>query len=296
MKKITFLLLLSSLSLDAQQRLDHYDILLFSLNKNTDSLWQPFSPRFLTAFNPRGYNNQPNFFPNNELYLTIQTPSDTTQTEIYSLDPALKKYTRITATPATSEYSAVLMPNQRRFSAVRVEEDGTQRLWTFPIDRSDNGRPEFLDITGVGYHCWLNDTLTALFIVGENGAPHSLFTAGIRSQKLWRVASNVGRCLQTLPDGRLAFVQKATEQTWFLKTYDHEKMYSEIVVAMPPQSEDFVPMPDGTYLTGSGAKIFQYKPGSASWKAIADISKYGVNSITRLAVSKDGKQLALVVQ
>lgn len=296
MNKITFLLLLSSLDLNGQQRLDHYDLLLFSLNKNSDSLWQPFSPRFLTAFNPRGYNNQPIFFSNSELYLTVQTPSDTTQTEIYSLDLVLKKYTRITSTPTTSEYSAILMPNQRRFSAVRVEEDGIQRLWTFPLDRSDNGHPEFLDITGIGYHCWLNDTLAALFIVGGNGAPHSLYTAGIGSQKLWRVASNVGRCLQPLPDGRLAFVQKATEQTWFLKTYDHEKMYSETVIAMPSQSEDFVAMPDGTYLAGSGAKVFQYKPGIASWKTIADVSKYGVKNITRLAVSKDGKQLVLVVQ
>ena len=297
MNKLNILFLFFSCSLAAQQRLEHHDIILFSLNKTADSLWQPLAPRFLTAFNAKGYNNQPNFFSNSELYLTIQTPNDTTQTEIYSLDLALKTQTRVTATPSESEYSALLLPNQRRFSAIRVEEDGNQRLWSFPLDRSDNGRPEFPKIFNVGYHCWLHDTLAALFIVGENGLPHSLYTAGIKGQKLWRVASNVGRCLQTLPDGRLAFVQKATEQTWFLKTYDYRKIYSEIVVVMPSKSEDFVALPDGTYLTGSGAKILQYRPGNnAAWKVVADISKYGVKNISRLAVSKDGKQLALVIQ
>lgn len=277
------------------QRLDHYDILLFSMQKTADSIWQPIAPRFLTAFNPRGYNNQPNFFSNNDLYLTVQTPGDTTQTEIYALDLMMKTQTRVTATPATAEYSPTLMPGGRRFSAVRVEEDGIQRLWSFPLDRSDNGRPEFPNISGVGYHCWLRDTLAALFIVGENGAAHTLCTAGTKGQKPLRIASNVGRCLQTLPDGRLAFTTKATDKTWFLKTWDLKKPIPEIVVIMPPNSEDFAILPDGTYIAGSGAQLFQYKPGrDTAWKAIADLSKYGVKNVTRLAVSKDGKLAAVV--
>jgi hypothetical protein len=41
--------------------------------------------------------------------------------------------------------------------------------------------------------------------------------------------------------------------------------------------------------------LFQYKsPRDADWKEIADLSKYGIRKITRLAASKDGK-LAVVV-
>jgi hypothetical protein len=277
------------------QHLDHSDLLLFPMQKTADSTWQPVAPRFLTAFNPQGYNNQPNFFSNNELYLSVQTPDDTAQTEIYALDLLYRTLTRVTATPATAEYSPTLMPGGRRFSAVRVEEDGNQRLWSFPLDRSDNGRPEFPNIFNVGYHCWLRDTLAALFIVGDDGAPHSLYTVGVKSQKLQRVASNVGRCLQTLPDGRLAFVTKTTEKTWFLKTFDPKKPIPEIAVVMPLGSEDFAVLPDGTFISGSGAKLYQYKQGrNTDWKVIADLSKYGVKNITRLAASKDGK-LAVVV-
>lgn len=277
------------------QHLAHYDILLFSLGKGAENTWQLAAPRLLTAFNPKGYNNQPNFFSNNELYLTIQTPGDTNQTEIVALDLLLKIATPVTATATTAEYSPTPMPGGRRFSSVRVEEDGSQRLWSFPVDRSDNGRPEFPGIYGVGYHCWLHDTLAALFIVGASETQHVLYTAGVREQKLRRITANPGRCLQKLSDGKLAFVQKATPQTWYLKTYDPQKQSFEIVAKMPADSEDFAILSDGTYLSGRGAKLYQLKPGAnLDWKEIADLSKYGVRHITRLAVSGDGK-LAVVV-
>ncbi len=278
------------------QRLEHHDLILFSLLQNADSSWLPMAPRFLTQFNPKGYNNQPGFFFDSELYLTVQLPSDTTQTDILSLNLSAMTQTRVTATPLTSEYSPTLMPGGRRFSCIRVEEDGSQRLWSFPMDRSDNGRPEYPNLYGVGYHCWLRDTLTAFFIVGENGAPHTLQVAGWRAQKPQRIASNIGRCLLQTTRGYLAFVQKTTEQTWFLKTWNPKKNAQDIVVKMPVGSEDFTILPDGTYLTGNGSRLYQYKPGRQSdWKEIANLSQYGVKKITRMT-SSGGRKLVLVVE
>lgn len=271
------------------------DLLLFSLNKGADSLWRPDAPRFLSAFNRGGYNNQPSFFGNNELWLTAQFAADTTQTDIMALDLLLKTQTRVTATPKTAEYSPTLMPGGKRFSVVRVEEDRHQRLWSFPLDRSDNGRVELPNIYNVGYHCWLRDTLLALFIVGEDGQPHTLQIAGLKGQKMQKIASNIGRCMIKRPDGKLLFVQKPTEQTWFLKTWDPVTNTQDILVKMPAGTEDFALLPDGTLLAGNGSKLFQYKsPKDADWKVVADLSKYGVRKITRLATSKDGK-LAVVV-
>lgn len=278
------------------QRLDHFDLLLFSLRQKPDSNWEPYAPRFLTAFNAAGYNNQPQFFSPNELYLTVQLPSDTTQTEIYALNLSLRTTSRVTATK-TAEYSPTPLPGGKRFSAIRVEESGAQRLWSFPLDRSDKGRPEFPQLTNVGYHCWLRDTLAALFLVGENDAPHALAIAGVRRQQIQRIAFNVGRCLQKTPDGRLAFVHKATDQTWYIKTYDPERGgVPEILIKTLPGSEDFVVLADGTYLAGQGPKLFQFHPQrQKDWTPVADLSRHGVKSVTRLAVSTDGK-LAVVVQ
>ena len=294
-KHFICLALLLPLSL-AAQRHAHHDMLLLNLSKSTAGIWQAAPPRFLSAFNPHGYNNQPKFFTDTELWLTAQTPEDTTQTEIYALDLLAKTVTRITATPLTAEYSPTPMPGGKRFSAVRVEEDGNQRLWSFPLDRSNNGQPEFPRLLNVGYHCWLSDTLAAFFIVGENDALHSLQVAGTRSQKPRRIASNIGRCLLKTADGKLAFVQKATEQTWFLKTWSPATNTQDIVVKMPTGSEDFALMPDGTYLAGDGAKLYYYKPGrDTDWRELSNLAKYGVKKITRLAAGKDGK-LAVVVE
>ena len=64
----------------------------------------------------------------------------------------------------------------------------------------------------------------------------------------------------------------------------------------PAGSEDFVIAADGAFLAGQGAKLFQYDPRRQNdWLEIADLSRYGVQRITRLALGADGK-LAVVVQ
>lgn len=278
----------------AAQKLPHTDLLLLQLSQSGGN-WQSSAPKFLSAFNPKGYNNQPMFFSDNELWIAVQLPQDTTQTEIYALDLNGKKYTRITETPKTAEYSPTLMPGGKRFSCVRVEEDGNQRLWSFPLDRSDNGRVEFPDLLNVGYHCWLSDTLAAFFIVGDNGAPHSLQVANTGKQTPRRLAGNIGRCLQKTADGKLAFVAKPTEQTWFLKTWNPQNNAQDIVVKMPAGSEDFAFLSDGSILTGDGARLYTYKPGKdADWRLVTDLGKYGVNKISRIAAARDGK-VAVVV-
>lgn len=277
------------------QKLEHFDVILMALNKTPNNSWQATAPGFLTSFNPQGYNNQPQFFSPNEIYLTVQFPSDTNQTDIYALNLPTRTTTRVTAT-TTPEYSPTLMPGGRRFSAVRVEENGAQRLWSFPLDRADNGYPVFPALTNVGYHCWLRDTLAAVFLVGEGSAPHALGIVGIGRQQPTRVAFNIGRCLQKMPDGRLAYVHKATDQTWFLKTYDPVKGGSDILITMPTGSEDFAVLADGTFLAGQGAKLFHCDLSrQKTWQEIADLRTYGIHNISRLALSADGK-LALVVQ
>lgn len=287
-------LLLCSVFNARAQALPANNMLLFSLQKSADSLWRPQSPRFLTGFNKQGYNNQPAFVSASEFYCTVQQADrDTTQTDLFAFNLDLLSKTQLTAT-TTSEYSPGLMPGGKRFCAVRVEADGSQRLWSFPVDRSDNGRAEFPDIRAVGYYCWLNDTLSALFIVGNADKEHVLYTAGLRGQKLQRVSGNPGRCLQRLPKNKLAFVHKLTDQTWLLKSYDPQTRLSETLVRMPEGTEDFVVLPDGSFLCGNGAKLFQFKPGLVpEWREVADLSRFKVQNISRLAFG--GRQQLLVV-
>jgi len=65
------------------------------------------------------------------------------------------------ATTPESEYSPTPAP-LGGLSVVRVEADGTQRLWHFP----ESGAPEPIlpDVKPVGYHAWANDHTLLLFV------------------------------------------------------------------------------------------------------------------------------------
>lgn len=285
------------------QALPVTQVFCFNMEQLTDSLFEFSNPLYLTDFNQGGYNNQPCWINENELFLTVQFASDTSQTDIYSLNIEDRALTRVTATP-DSEYSPLVMPvgfsmnkeNSRQFSVVRVENDGksTQRLWQFPIDRSNNGKPVFQNVTEIGYHQWINRQKVALFIVGENGAPHNLSIANPATEFANSITNNIGRCMQLLPTGDLAYVTKLDDQSWLLKRLNTTTYRSELITATLPQCEDFCILKDGTILMGKGSKLYKFNRAyDVSWLEIADFAYYGIRNISRLAVSPDGK-LAIV--
>lgn len=278
------------------QKLDASQLYLFDIVGSAKNGYSLENPQFLTAFNPKGYNNQPAFITNELLYFATQQPSDTTQTDIMALNLSAHTKTVITQT-RTPEYSPTPVPGGDAFSVVRVERDQTQRLWSFPMDRSTRGKPVFPKVKGVGYHCWLDHTTAALFIVGQDGESHSLQIIDTERQKLLKISTNIGRCLLKMPDGRLAYVQKATEQTWFIKAYDPKKQFSEILFKSLPEVEDFAILPSGTFLAAKGPKLYQFTPGiQTEWKEIGDLSAYHIKFATRWAISPNGAQAVLVVK
>src|SRR5256884_6786780 len=139
-----------------------------------------------------GYNNQPFFLPNGRsiLYTSIRDK----QADIYRYDISTKATTQITNTPE-SEYSPTLMPDEKNISVVRVEADGTQRLWKFPLA---GGAPSLVleNIKPVGYHLWVDDDTLALFVLGK---PNTLQLVDLRTGKAQVIADNPGRILRRVP-------------------------------------------------------------------------------------------------
>src|SRR5438067_13334593 len=131
-------------------------------NKETKDLEPNFSePKKITDY--AGYNNQPFFLPDGHkiLYTSIRN----SQADIYQYDLKSGKTTQVTSTPE-SEYSPTLMPDGKNISVVRVEKDGTQRLWKFPLT---GGTPSLIldKIKPVAYHLWIDDHTLALFVLGK---------------------------------------------------------------------------------------------------------------------------------
>ncbi|MFN4080855.1 MAG: hypothetical protein ACK4NS_08130 [Saprospiraceae bacterium] len=283
----TLALLLVSVVVHAQQALPASNLWLLPSPPVAGRLAE--RPVLLSAFNPKGYNNQPMFFGPDRIYLTVQTASDTSQTDIVELRLRTREWVQVTATPRSSEYSPTPHPDGARFSAVRVEADNRQRLWLFPIDRSNAGTPALPDQDRVGYHAWLDEYSLALFVVGDDPQSHWLAHADLRGGPLRRIAGNPGRCLRRMADGRLAYVQKATAQTWFLKVWDPTVNLHEILVAMPQGSEDFDILPDGAFVCARQGMLFRFqRERDSDWKLYADLAPYGIRNISRIAVGPGG--------
>ena len=251
--------------------------------------------KMLTAFNPYGYNNQPQWINNNELYLAVQFPNDTNQTDIWSLSLINNVISRVTATPE-SEYSPTLMPDRRSISCVRVDagRSPTQRLWTYPLDRSSTGKDLLSLHPNVGYHCWLSDKKLALFMV--DGSNNYLKLVNSEDQSSIQLTSGIGRSLARMNDGKLAYVHKQTAQQWVIKTLDPQSYSGTVISETVAGSEDFALLSDGTFLMGQGAKMYAMYPSDPQkqWREVADLSQFGVINIKRLAVSREGDRIAIV--
>lgn len=243
-----------------------------------------------------GYDNQPSFTPDGRSILFTSIHEDG-QADIYRYDLPTKRITRVTNT-MESEYSPTVMPGGRRFSVIRVEKDSTQRLWSFRLDGSD---PKLVlaNIKPVGYHAWVDDHVVALFVLGDRAHANALLRADVRTGYADTLARDIGRSLVPLKGAHgFSFVQHRPDSTWGLVTLKMDRAGSESTmteVDTLPRGADFVAWITPTIpLAGTGSKLFAWNPAKAVWVDVADLASAGLSRISRLAVSPDGKWLAIV--
>lgn len=242
--------------------------------------------------NHKGYNNQPSFAPGDKSIFYVSA-DEGKQTDVYQYNIDNGKSEQITNTNE-SEYSPTILSNGRYFSTVRVESDGkTQRLWKFGIDGT---RPQLIskNIKDVGYHCWIDDTTLALFILGES---FTLQLANLTTEETITYAENIGRCIQNIPNKKaISFVEKIDSLNWEIKEMDLESKEIITVVKTLAGCEDYTWTKDGDLLMPCAMELYKYSPGKDStWIQIADFTKTkGIKSFYRIAINGLQNQIALV--
>ena len=240
--------------------------------------------------NAAGYNNQPWFMPDglSILYTSIKDK----QADIYRYDINSGATIQITRTPE-SEFSPTLMPDGKSISVVRVEADGTQRLWKFPLA---GGEPSLIleNIKPVGYHLWIDDHTLALFILGK---PNTLQLADVRTGKTEVIIDNPGRILRRIPrENKFSFVHKVSDQEWLIKSFDLGTKAVTTIVKTFQGLEDYAWTPGGVLMMARDSKLFSRPKSDWAWVEIGDFSNAGLRNITRIAVSPKGDRIAVVAR
>ncbi|WP_116108244.1 hypothetical protein [Lewinella sp. IMCC34191] len=262
-----------------------------------DSMLMLTNPRFLSHFNPDGYNNQPYWDGEQVLYASVQMPGDE-QPDIYRFDLGNRTRQQLTDTDAGEYSPKIQIAGADRFTAVRQEYVGSDtvlRLWDFPADLSENGRPVFTSMSNIGYYEWLNPSQLALYLV-ENPGRIVLSAAGDGATPR-TLATSTGRTFTRMSNGNLVYVDKSVTP-WRLMQKNLYRLEEDAqpIAELPDGTEDFVLLRDGSYLTGRGSKLYRLFPNrDGGWQLVADLNYYGLQDITRMALSRDGR-LALVAE
>lgn len=269
------------------------DIYVMPLNERASGVGEP---RNLTS--RAGYDNQPYFTPDGQAIMYTSIREDD-QADIWrvSLDGGPPR--RLTETPE-SEYSATPTPDGERFVTVRVEADSTQRLWSFHRNGGDTAELLVPDLAPVGYFAFVRPNEVVTFVLGS--PPTLQVTATGAGQTARVVAADVGRSIHAIPGptGRVSYVQKGDDGWWITGVRlggdaDSDSLWR--IAPTLPNTEDYVWAGNDILLMARGSEIYRWRVGrDTEWGVIADLSEFGIAGITRLAVSPDGRTLAVVAR
>ena len=131
-----------------------------------------------------------------------------------------------------------------------------------------------------------------MFVLGE---PATLQRADVDTGEVEVLAESIGRSLQRIPGSDdVSFVQRHEDGSATIMRLRPGSPDAEPLIEAVGDGDFHTWAPDGTLLMGHESRVYGWSPVSGTgWQAIGDFSDLGI-SITRLAVSPDGSQIAMV--
>jgi hypothetical protein len=266
------------------------NVFLFDTQIENGTLWHFSKPRILTSDNAARYNNQPAFWDG---VWYISSAIDTLQTDIVALDIDHVRRTNITKTDTVSEFSPTLHPSRNYMTYITLEPNAAQRLWQYSLyDKKEKPKPIFEDVTNIGYHTWLNDTLVAVYLLEAGN--DALYVANTVTKEMKLLFVKAGRCFKMSPDGTLYFVDKLEDDRWYIKSYSPQTGNTHTLTITIDGAEDFAITENGIILMAGKSKLYQFNPyRDMLWREVADFASYGLHNIKRIAL-RGNEQIALV--
>jgi hypothetical protein len=238
--------------------------------------------------NNPGYDNQPSFMKHGRAVLYASTRNG--QTDIVSYQIRTGKKTWLTNTEG-SEYSPLQIGSGNAFSAIRLDQDGTQLLYKYSM-YSKQGKVLIPDLK-IGYHGWVDRNRLLSFVLGD---PHTLQLSALKEGKNQILDEKIGRSIHKIPKTSLMSYISKQNVPWTINTLDPETGMTDLIIHAFDGSEDFAWTPSGIMFMGGGDILYKYDPNyDQDWVAMADLNDFGLNDITRLTVSPKGDKVVIVV-
>ncbi|MDT7832874.1 nuclear transport factor 2 family protein [Flavobacteriaceae bacterium S356] len=282
MKKLSFLFIFTSIFTFAQS---NTEVFLFDLSKSGK-----LSNQRNISKNP-GYDSQPSFYAKDKLLFTA-TRNGQTDIVLYDISTN-KKIDFLSNTPKGGEYSPQRIPKSKNVSAVRLDNDGLQRFYSY--DYTTKESKEVIPELKVAYPMWYNkNTVVSSVIVGND---LDLIISDIKSGENYTVQKKAGRSFHHIPNSKLiSYISKANRQ-WEIRSLNVKTKKTQKIVNTSGDYEDICWLPDGTLLQAKGDKILKFNPKTdTDWSLFHSFKNSSIHKISRIRVSKDGTKIAIVAQ
>lgn len=241
--------------------------------------------------NNDGYNNQPSFSSNETLVFAGNNEGQS-DIAIYNFDTKTKKW--FNQKTEGGEFSPQKFNANKDVAAVRLDNDGLQRLYRYNFETGNSS--EMIENLQVAYFAFYNDQKILATVL--NGDAMDLVLIDLASKTSDTIFRNAGRSLQKVPKtNSMSYSLVNEEGNLDLYLLDMDSYESFFVTELPIGIKDYTWLNDTQILIGSGNKLYMYDTlGDSEWTRVASLEEYGLKNISRMAVSPNGKKLALVAE
>ena len=225
--------------------------------------------------NNEGYDNQPSFVNDNQILFASNRKG---QTDIASYRANYDTKTWVNFTEG-GEYTPLKIPNKHEVSAVRLDKDGKQRLYSYSLSNGESN--ELIPDLVVAYYTWFDkNTIVSAVIENEE---LNLFTTNLKDGTSRKYDTKVGRSFHKIPNSSLVSYVSKKEDVWTIRSIDPHTGKTRLIANTLPEVEDMCWLINGDIIMGKGSKLYKLTINKDNdWKEIADLSSYGITKITRI--------------
>lgn len=262
------------------------EIYLYNINTKTDRFIVIDQGKNIS--NNEGYDSQPSFL--DERYIIFSSDRKG-QTDIAKYDTRYGAKLWVNFSEG-SEYSPLKVPNKNAVSAVRLDKDGKQRLYSYSLRNGES--KEIIKDKVVAYYNWAkNGKIVASVIENDH---LNLYVLESEREVYKKIEDNTGRSIHPIPNTDLvSYIAKEHDAKWQIKSLNPSTNTVKLIANTIEGVEDICWLNNKTMISSKGNTLYKLTLNKDNnWKKVAELKT--IKNISRLAVNAEGTILLVVAE